>query len=734
MCYYRYWHEISKDQAAKTYFSELHFKQDCPLKNNGTHLSTKSEIVHLSELDFLIKTMKSLRTNLIISILVLVFSPVAVFCQTIYVSTNGNDTNSGKKGDEVASLTRAFELAKKSKGTVSGNSAQILVSGGIYTITEPIRLDESDFGASNSPLIVKGIGAEKPVISGGYEIKGFQKGTGALWKVHVPQIKGYKKRFEQLYINGQRRTRAQHPNSGLLTPTDIKEVASAKDGAHEKTFSQVIEVGQKVTDILERSSAEEVKQVIARLYHKWDNTVRRVDAIDAKNGDLVVKGAKMKQWNKLNEQTGLVLENAREFIDSPGEWFLDLNDTLYYYPYEGEQMNQVVCIAPLVDRFITIKGKSASLKSHDISFENLSFRYSGFRIPSGGIEPIQAAAPIEAAIQIDFADKISFINCEIKNVGLNGIWYRKSCVGGKVENCSITNLGCGAVKIGTMAISSNPDDLTSNIKVVNNIITKGGYILPSSVAVIIFQASDNLIQHNDISHFAYTGISVGWVWGYGKSAASRNIVEYNNVHDLGRNLLSDLGGIYTLGTSSGTRIRNNVITNVKGRRYGGWGIYLDEGSSEIVVENNITRNCSSTGFHLNYGRNNVISNNIFADSDQGELQLSKLGDDSPMEFRNNIVSGKVSNVFVGKWTQANIKSSNNCIWTKSSSKSTNQVVDRTPESLRASGSYILKNPQLRHVGNSVFHIDNDEVKKQIGFKDFNASEAGVQKSKKGTNE
>ncbi len=92
-------------------------------------------------------------------------------------------------------------------------------------------------------------------------------------------------------------------------------------------------------------------------------------------------------------------------------------------------------------------------------------------------------------------------------------------------------------------------------------------------------------------------------------------IEDNHIHDLGKGWLSDFGAIYTLGVQPGTVIRGNHIHDIKASRYGGSGIYLDEGSSEILVENNLCYRFTEAPFAQHYGRENIVRNNIFAFGD-----------------------------------------------------------------------------------------------------------------------
>jgi len=208
-------------------------------------------------------------------------------------------------------------------------------------------------------------------------------------------------------------------------------------------------------------------------------------------------------------------------------------------------------------------------------------------------------------------------------------------------------------------------------------------------------------------------------------------------------MLCDLGGIYTLGVQPGTVIRGNLVHDVEHSKpgHGGRGIYLDQGSSHIVVEDNIVYNMSSSPFYLNYGRENVVRNNIFAFGKRGQAGLSNV---TPPELRNaftferNIVLTDCGLVFYGRnrWTVETpvITSDLNVFWDVSGNapvSGNTRHFDPPPaytmEKWQALGydrHSIVADPRCRDLANFDFTLEADSPAWSLGFKPIDMSDVG----------
>jgi len=648
--------------------------------------------------------------------------------QKFYLSPTGNDANPGAIDKPLATLNGARDRLREYRKSNQVNGAlEVIALEGEYFLLQPLSLSATDGGTKDSPLIFKAEEGKKVIFSGGSQITGFKKVNDKLWRAFVPQVAYYNSYFEQLYVNGKRAIRAKSPNDGFYRVRNVTETVLEKGEGRSQDLA-VQKVGLDSSDISSFAlfSKQDFEDALIIFYHNWDNTRKRVTGFSSEGSSVYIAGEGMKPWNPINNKSRYLVENYKAALDSPGEWFLDRDGYLYYIPKTGETIENTVFVVPVLEEFIVIQGDAETgKKTENIRFENLIFEAAAYHTPFSGNEPAQAAAPVDAVVTLDFANNIVFSNCEIAHTGTYGFWFRKACSNCLVDHCYLHDLGAGGVKIGETVIRQNPEEITNNITVNNNIIRDGGHIFPCAVGIIIFNASDNKLTHNEIADLRYTGISAGWVWGYANSPSKRNTIEFNHIHHLGWGELSDMGGVYTLGASEGTTVSNNVVHDVYSFDYGGWGLYTDEGSYGITMENNLVYACKNSGFHQHYGKENIITNNIFALNIRAQLQATRIEEHRSLSFTNNIVYFNKGKLLSGNWNKFNLLTDYNCYW---DTRTRDIEFGSSFKDWKKAGKDIhslIADPLFVNPESFDFHFKSLTVARKIKFSPFDYSKAGV---------
>ena len=660
----------------------------------------------------------------------------------LYISPSGNDQAKGGKSSPLASLQGAIDKIVSLQSDPKFDKFMVNVEGGEYYLSSTIQIDSR----LQKPVEFRGSEKSRSIICGGMQTEKFTPVNDKLWRVYIPESARYGFRFEQIYINGERRFRAQSPNRGEFAtikhvkqiPIDSTNLGRDINGwetlkitpQEPLPFGRACRTyylsGENVLDQDASLIGEVMGRPLLTFFHKWDTTRRPLQHVEA-NGTMTIVGRGVYPWNRIDGRSRFIAENDAAFLDAEGEWILSREGWLYYIPCEGETIENTICHIPVVEKFIEISGKDINTQVDGVEFNNIDFVYAAYITPDEGNVQMQAAASISTVIEVNFARNIHFSDCTIAHTGLGGVWFKRGCSDCSVERCHIYDLGAGGVKIGETTIRKNKEEITHHIKLDNNIIQHGGFVFPCAVGVCVFYASDNQVTHNDIADFRYTGISVGWMWGYSYSPAKRNIIEYNHIHHLGWAQLSDMGGVYTLGMSEGTSVSNNVLHDIYSLYYGGWGLYTDEGSSGIRIENNLVYNCKSGGFHQHYGKENLVRNNIFAGQIRTQLEASRVEEHLSFDFSHNIIYYSQGTMCGINWANVGHKSNHNCYFhTEGSDKINFQGLSF--EQWQAKGqdrNSVIANPQFADKAAGNFTPQNKEMLDKIGFKVFDYTKAGV---------
>ncbi len=565
----------------------------------------------------------------------------------LIVAPNGDDNAFGTLEAPLKTLKGAKERLKTLELPES-EKITVWFREGTYEIFDTVNFD----GTDKSNVIYRSYPNEKVEFTGSKEISGNWKKTkinnvdAFVTDMPVESDDDY---FRSLFKDGKRLSRPNYPK------TDVFKVAAEPED-NEKVlgdwspeffvYSPVLYAHKE--DLLDFKN---VSDIDIKIMHFWCEDLLPVISIDKSTGKIVTaKPTAMK--TRIDDN--YILENVREALSFPGEWYLDRSEgKLYYIPEDGDTLENTVLFAGVNEQIFTING------ANNISFQGIDFVNSDWNYIDGkqvgnpfdethdlyktvkyGGEHPQAAFEVPSAILITSSRGINFTDCKFENISYSAVKFDNASKDCKVTSCEFNEIGGNAIFIhGEFVVPAS----TQNIDVTDCHISKYGRIFNNAIGILLTHAIDCDLTHNDIHDGWYTGVSVGWNWGYTDNPTNNINISNNLIYNIGNGWLSDMGGIYTLGIQPDTVISNNIIYNVgcdEGQYgYGGWGIYLDEGSSEILVENNLVYDCSSQTFHQHYGKDNMIKNNIFAFGGEGQFRITRREEHNSLFLYNNIFVG-----------------------------------------------------------------------------------------------
>jgi len=575
----------------------------------------------------------------------------AAAAPVFYVATNGNDAWSGKLATPnkartdgpFATITGARDSLRRARAGGELGRVTVQIRGGVYQLEGPLVLEPQDSGTSNAPVVYEAYPGERPILSGGRVLTGFRQ-NGPVWETVIPEVKSGRWYFRQLFVNGARRQLARSPNQGYhriarLIPGPASP--NAKPVARDRFVFAAEDI----------KPWDRLSDVYVVLMHSWETSMHPIKAVDTIS-NIVEFAAPLKEWWSIGyweEAQRYYIENARELLDEPGEWYLNRQTgVLSYWPKPDERLGKVEVVAPVLTELVRFAGNAEEGRFvRQITMRGLRFEYADWVLDPKGNSSTQAAVEVPAVVAADGALNCSVEKCEVAHTGTYGIWFRRGCKDCRLQQNRLFDLGAGGIRVGEA--NKAPSDVaeTSRTLVDNNHIFDGGHVFAAGIGIWVAQSSSNVISHNDIHDLLYSGMSIGWNWDDAPNRTHDNVIEYNHVHDLGHGVLSDAGLIYCLGVSPGSIIRNNIFHDMwpYSNPPFGWGIYLDATCGQYLVESNLVYNTMSGGLmYNNGGHEHVIRNNIFALS--VDYALWPFFEKRPNTFQHNLVYLTQGELFV----------------------------------------------------------------------------------------
>ncbi|MBF0244452.1 MAG: right-handed parallel beta-helix repeat-containing protein, partial [Planctomycetes bacterium] len=594
----------------------------------------------------------------------------------IYVNAMARGKADGSVTHPFPTLEAARDALRKlrRRGAIK-TPVRVFIERGVYRLSKPLVFKPEDGGTAKCPVTWSGKGG-RPLLSGARAITNWTAGTInglPCWQALLPEVADGSWWFTQLFVNGRRRLRARFPKRGFFNFAGVPEEEAKRDPG--TLFHGAMSSHFVPGEVHNFRNLADIDVVVPD--HWYENHLRIASVDEASHTiHFSTKGYSRFSRDETARHTRFRLDHVAEACTDPGDWYLDRKTgCLSYIPMPTEQMATTLIEAPALDLFLSVQGDALNPKKRvqHLRFEFLDLRHADWELPRDNSGSLQSAFQVPAAVRFVGAEDCALYGCRVSQVSGWAVEVLRGCHRNRIVACALHDLGGGGVKVGhegglakhwvdgnhgafrgmdAVALGWGPcreakggqlagrDAAESSATTVSDCsIHDGGLIFHSAIGVWIGDASRNRVVHNHIWNFSYSGISCGWTWGYAPAFTYDNRIEGNRIHSIGHGVLSDMGAIYTLGRQAGSTISRNYISDVHSYGYGGWGIYPDEGSSWIRIENNVVCGTKSGGFHQHYGRDNLVRRNLFVDSIEHQVQFTRYEFVRPASLEGNLVQG-----------------------------------------------------------------------------------------------
>lgn len=514
-----------------------------------------------------------------------------------WVDPNAATNGDGSEASPFNSFVNARDAVRNVIPAMEGDIV-INLKGGTYRTDDQnyLVLGNADGGANGYDVIWKNAPGETPVVSGSMPIEDFVEGDDGIWYADASE-------FDSIY--------------GLTVNGEAARIAGTEEPIHAtKLYDGGIlgsgykgGIGFSQNDLPEISNASDAFVHVAS---SWVDVMYTVDSVsvDGDNYKYVVDSERLEATTAMSlSKSSIVIdkndyfyvENAKELLDNPGEFYFD-GSVLYYMPREGEDMTSAKVEAAVTDHLANILGSRdnhvKNIVISGIKFENTTYDLAY----SNGFTTRQAQCMnfetddifVQGSIWVDYADNIEISDCEFTSIAKPCISFVEGVLNSTITRNKFSNIGNSAVVIGTNnhdTLEYEGEERCSGNTISDNIIENPAMIFRGSPAIACYYVADTDIAHNKITNCNYTGISLGWGWDDypDLTYCANNKVENNYIENV--NLITaDGGAIYTLGNLPNAVIKGNYYVQTRmpqQQAYNTIGIYFDEGTQNVTATNNV---------------------------------------------------------------------------------------------------------------------------------------------------
>ena len=580
----------------------------------------------------------------------------ATAMRVIHVSPSGNDCNNG---DADAPLRTVGAAVRKSRSIPSGE-VRILLHGGVYREEETIVLTPED-GNTAKKLVIENFEGEDVTISGAEALDcRWTEDSGGVFRT---RLQGFSGAPEMLSVNGSLRILARYP--------DYDKDAVRFNGVSEDATSP-----ERVSRWADPAGA----YLHAMHPADWGDFHYRITGVDA-DGNVQMEGGWQNNRPARPSRTNRMVENVREELDSPGEWYYyPQRQTLYYMPLPGEDLSGATVEVSRLKHLMEFRGTEGNPVSN-ITVKGINFTMTE-RTFMEEYEPLLRSDWTiyrGAAVLFEGSENCSIEDCNLYDLGGNAVMFSGYNREGRVSGCHLHDIGASAVCFvgDPSAVRSPSFNYSQYVELEDMDITPGpaNNLYPESCSV-----TDNLIHDIGIYEKQVTGVELSMCRRievshnsiYRTPRAAINISEGtwgghliadNDLFDTVRET-GDHGSLNAWGRDrfwhpdrrEMDRIASEhpdypfldavetvVIRHNRIRCDRGWDIDLDDGASNYLIENNL---CLSGGIKLREGFRRKVDNNILVNcSFHPHVWFANSGD----AFTHNVVMAPYEPVNITDW-------------------------------------------------------------------------------------
>ncbi len=549
------------------------------------------------------------------------------------VSPQGDDAADGVSAP-VQSIWRALELAGEA---IASKDVTIQLSGDTFSISQPIVITNTHTDRENGYVLTIR-GQENTVISGGLEIDGWQRHSGQIWKVALPQID----RVNGFYADGLPMPIASQEVTGRFVNSQGENGIVQENKSSYCDFSQYnpqIKIASCAVTLQlpEAPDPQALQKDLEHLVLLFDQTFCRTGMQFSQmsiNGSAVtllcsdatlqtLNGAQMADYDLSANRYHLA--NSYLFLDEEGEYYFDeTSHTLYFYTENNPA--SMDCVVPVSDGLLQIQGTDKQLACN-ILLENLTFAYGTSGLLQGPYKQVISDYYVSGTadgftrylmpgqIEVDHASNLTIRGCKLQNCDTSGITLRTHVYQTAIEGCNLENINGSGLVVGTINLKNgyglvdrkphpeNWQNITSvnkssvipaGITIANNRITNCGIQSIGSGGIVVFYGHQVNILHNTVENIGGAGIYAGW--GYANYSVKKDATKNTGDILIAQNSvirpcmrITNSGGICSMGAffGEGLLIRENFVDMTGSIRSGMPAIYLDDGSEWVYATANV---------------------------------------------------------------------------------------------------------------------------------------------------